>query len=262
MSHAKHAISLVLLAVWLTASPALAEDKYTMEDLTALAEQENWSELLAHLGDIRPSMRKGVWNKLLSKAAIGHLDGIEKQGSGYMAVLTSDDFLLRFPKLKKSKEFMKKRAAVGMKGFKECFSNRYAATECLQQVLKFVEADAKNSDLAFEAAKMTRRYNATTSLYLFNIATKSKKDRAARCKDSELVIAVQQGFGGSTSGKYIEGGRDVVFKNCWKQLKEVVLEQFYDGNTYVALNVCSGLKKKKVLTAFQKAYCKDAATKK
>lgn len=44
---------------------AVAEERYSMEDLTALHKAQSWNELLYHANDIRPSKRDDAWQGLV-----------------------------------------------------------------------------------------------------------------------------------------------------------------------------------------------------
>jgi hypothetical protein len=67
----KNTLTLIVLSL-LAAGPALSaeEQTYTLQDLQALAQSEQWGDLRRHLKDVPPSRRDAGWNGLVEKACL------------------------------------------------------------------------------------------------------------------------------------------------------------------------------------------------
>jgi hypothetical protein len=57
-------------ALWFTAIVNAPTKPYTLEDLQALDRQKAWSELFAHLRDVRPSQRGPAWNQIATHVCL------------------------------------------------------------------------------------------------------------------------------------------------------------------------------------------------
>lgn len=241
---------------------ASADDKYTMEDLRALAENDGWGELLEHVEDIRPRDRKKEWRSMLEKAAIGQLGILESQKKRYEGLAASEQILTRFTVLKKSKPYMKKRAEVGLIAFKECFSNRYGANRCASDLMDFIKVDPKNTDLAFSAGKVVtgdagKLWQAGPEFFV--LAMTDKKNRKRWCKDGDVGYSTLATFGGPPKYDSVKAASAIAFDHCYPQMKVKLEEKLNEeASGYTGYNLCKGLTKRKhKLSAFQSAVCKD-----
>jgi hypothetical protein len=241
-------------------STALGGEVYTMEDLTALADNESWSEILEHVEDIKPRERKQQWRELLEKAAIGHLDALAGQKKKYEGLGSAEQILTRFPILKKSKPYMDKRADVGLLAFEECFSNRWSGPQCVEQLREFVKADPGNDELAFKAGKVVtdvgKMWQAGPVFFVDAVA--DSKARGERCKDGDLSYSTLASFGAPPDYDSTKAAMKIAFEHCYDGLQPKLLEKLYEATGYEARNLCAGLTKRKAkLTTFQQAHCKD-----
>jgi hypothetical protein len=254
----------IFLAVTV-AAPALADDDkaYTMEDLTALVENEGWRELLMHANDIKPRNRKGPWKKMVEQAATAELKAAKEKGPGeaFGAAYSLPD---QFPTLKKSKAFMAMRSAIGVESMDSCFAQARwgGVNECIKILDSFLSSDKKNADAHMKAGKIVRLRttpHASAAPYFLKaiVNQKDKKLRAEWCTDEDVKLAVSSAFANPSDWPQAKDARTLVFKHCYKQLGDTAYETFLDGGTYEARNLCAPLKKKKKLSAFQKAHCKD-----
>ncbi|MEM6730329.1 MAG: hypothetical protein AAF658_02165 [Myxococcota bacterium] len=241
-------------------SAALAEDtKYTMEDLKALVEQESWPETIEHLEDIRPTKRKKEWNGYLEKAALGLVNSVAETSDVYSAWQTAEQLLVRFPPLKKSRAYLDRRGETGIESMKQCFQARYGVEQCLEASKKLIDLDPKNTKLAFELGKIVRLgTTGGSAMIYFERALKDKKMRT-ECAHEEVKTALEQAA--SQTDDRGAAMKKVAFDYCWAQLKTDVVEQFARGSKSTHRNLCPGLAKKRALSAFQKAVCKDAKSK-
>ena len=67
------ATALAFAAALIIPQAASAEEKYTMDDLKALDQSSDWGELIVHLKDVRPSLRKAEWKVMAERAGIGRI---------------------------------------------------------------------------------------------------------------------------------------------------------------------------------------------
>ncbi|MEO1301878.1 MAG: hypothetical protein AAFV36_01730 [Myxococcota bacterium] len=235
---------------------AEAETTYSMEDLKALVDQENWAETIEHLQDIPPAQRNKDWNLYLEKSSLGLVNSVAEAGDPYNAWQTAEGLVVRYPMLKKSRPYLDRRAEVGVKAMGKCFQARYGFEQCIEASNNLIKVDPDNSELAFELGKLVRlATTGGTAMTFFERALRDKKMRK-NCGHEQVKIALSQ-----ASGQRDDRGdamKKVAFEYCWKQLKPTVMEEFAGGSSYTYANLCPGLQKKKALSAFQKAICKDA----
>jgi len=238
----------------------LAEKSYTMEDLSALAENEGWAEILEHIEDVQPRDRKQPWKDLLEKAAIGYLDTLASQKKKYEGLGSAESIITRFPVLKKSKAYMDKRADVGILAFEECFANSWAGPQCVEQLREFVKADPSNDELAFKAGKVVtdvgKMWQAGPPFFVGAVSDpKAKKDR---CKDEDVSYSTLASFGVPPDYDTAKAAAKIAFEYCYDVMQPKLIEKLYEADGYEAQNLCTGFTKKKTkLTAFQAAFCKD-----
>ncbi len=248
--------ALILCTVLYAAQATAASDKYSMQDLQALMEQESWVELLAHLNDISPSKRKGKWLKWAEAAAINELEAQANTDEPMNAVMLADNMLKNVTPLKKSRKFMNKRAEVGIKGFKSCFRNTYSGPQCAKMLRAFVALDKKNRELQFNAGKLARRgVQSWVAVEFF--APAIGKGNKTYCADEDVSIAVIDAIGRKNAQE--APAVQLATQTCWTQLKPKVMELFYhSAQTSGSLRaLCPALLKKRLLTPFQKIYCSD-----
>ena len=188
------------LIILCCAATRAADQSYSMTDLKTLADQSAWSELAAHLEDIRPADRSAEWHKVLEQTATGLLDQDGSTDDGYSAFSTSENLLTRFPKLKTNKTFMAKRADAGLKAFAVCFQNNYGADQCLQDMTKFVKSDAGNLDLAFKAGKLARLNLKHWAAAPFFASALNEPNNDRRCDDEDVALAVMSGLALPSAG--------------------------------------------------------------
>ena len=226
-----------------------AEQAYSLKDLRALADQGAWSELAAHLEDIRPADRDPEWNRVLEQTAMGLLDHEAGANDAYSALSTSESMLARFPKLKTNKPFMAKRAEAGLKAFAVCFQDNYGADQCLQDMTKFVKNDAGDLDLAFKAGKLARLKLKHWAAAPFFASALAEPSIERRCDDEDVALAVMSGLGLPSSGYEPQYGASVKLASqlCWNELKAPLAEQIAANGEYFRENTCAVFKTKSAL---------------
>lgn len=250
--------AIATLILGLSATESLAEgEKYTMADLKALVEQESWIEVLDHALDVRPSKRGETWREYLQTAAVGHLNALKDAGDPDRAMAASEELIVKHPILKRSRRYMTMRGRLGLEAMENCFRHDRSGITCSERLETFVKADPTNDNLAFEAGRMVRlRGSPTVSAKLFAMAFK-KKSRRSSCSDDQVPLAVSRVLNNSTKGEAVVAARKVAFDYCWPALKDHIQSEFLDANKYYLSNVCQDLKRKKLLTKFQRALCQD-----
>jgi len=255
--------SLLCCCTIILTPPLLAENKkYTLEELNALAVQEEWQEFLSHAKDVSPKNRKKTWNENLERAAIGVLTDASKK-SPIEAFSWANHLADQFKTLKKSKPYMKHRGEIGIKALKDCFSNRYAAQSCFKAMTDFVAGDANNVQLNYTAGKLARlNMNSVTAVPFFAAAVKNAGAQKGQeiCNDNDIEIAVIAGLNLPSSYDNVAPSK-VLLKRCFDALKKPVFEEFLKGGSYNAQNTCDIWKKNNMLSPFQKAHCKDRGDK-
>ena len=258
MHRTKAATLTLMTSLWATSAYA-EQEKYTMEDLKALVEQESWIEVLDHAEDVRPSQRGETWSEYLQTAAVGHLNALKDAGDPDRAMAASEELIVKHPILKRSRRYMTMRGRLGLDAMENCFRHDQSGLTCSERLETFVKADPTNDNLAFEAGKLSRlRGSAHVSAKLFAMAFK-KKSRRQSCNDEQVALAIERVLSNTKEGDAVSAARKIAFDYCWPVLKDAVIDDFLNAGSYYLSNTCADLKRKKVLTKFQLALCKDNA---
>ena len=252
----------LLAASLLWVLPVQAEEKYSRDDIQALAEQQEWLEILEHGKDISPSERDEEWRSWIEVAAIGLLSETSR-GSSHDAYQTMQKIDERYRHLSESDDYKSKRADVGIASLQECFQNSYYANECNDALNDLVAGDKGNMELNLSAAKLVRQHmNPGLALPYFVMALETSTDEEAKaiCVDPDLEIAVQRALDQSnedTAAPAVE----LLDSVCHMELKEVLFDSFLSGDHYVAVHTCAVWKNKAMLSDFQAAHCADVEAK-
>lgn len=231
----------------LLAAPAVAADRYEMEDLEALDRQGAFEELLEHLSDVRPSKRDAKWLGIAERTCAGVLAATEvNERSAAQVLATAKGFLSRYPALKQSKVFMAKRAEVGLEAFGHTSRNIRSGGEQVRewvgQLKEFVAADAVTPELAERAAKKVQaQYIAVMAWPLWKMAL----DRGANlCKVPEFQKALAESL---IEGSWKEEVVPLAEGKCWPEIKgAVTAEVDKTFNESVLDRLCPMLKAKKI----------------
>jgi hypothetical protein len=194
--------ALAFVATLMLAAPAWA-GSYEIKDLEALEKQQSWQEIINHLGDIPPSKRNDVWQRVAEKACAGVLTAVDPSKEGEQgrwgppalphAVQLADAILKQYPTMKQSKVFMSARADSGLKGFKYTFSNsshNQGDDPWRDQLKAFAASDPSTPDLQLRAGKLvTSRLVAYVAIPFFKAAM-SGSSGASACKDADVKKAL------------------------------------------------------------------------
>jgi len=210
----------------------------SMADLRSLAQQRAWAELVDHLEDIPPVSRDAEWRSLAQQAALGALTLAGQRGP-VDGIDMSEALLVRYPALKESRDFMSKRADLGIQAFERCFQKDRRADDCALHFKAFVEGDPTNQDLAFRVGKLLPpRSYARLAVPAFAVAIQKKDD--PRCQDPDVKRAVLSGLSLPNAGN-----EDVVAESiqlgsnlCWQALQPSITDRMGGDSTDYLKNTC------------------------
>lgn len=135
-------IASVSFSAWCSDTP------YTMEDLQALSDAKNWSELLAHVGDIRPSQRNKDWQILVEKGAVGAFDGYVAAGATDNALGLGQHLLATYPFLSESQSFTQGFTKQLIPAAQPCI--QYSMEGCVENYGKLMVTLSPSGELSFE----------------------------------------------------------------------------------------------------------------
>jgi hypothetical protein len=186
----------ILVLVTILARPAAAAEKYSLEDLQALADSKSWSELLAHGLDIPPSKRDPKWKGLIEKAATGRLESMQDEDLKWLDGTKGAirDYEEAFTFLKDSKVYRRAADKTMVRSYRQCYLSRDCKTGTDVDWLQLVYAYAKSSkdpETACDAATMVTTFMvASAALPLFELATPSGKQSPC-CQSDALKRAVK-----------------------------------------------------------------------
>lgn len=189
-----------------SSSPAMA-------DLRALDKEGSKKELVDRLGVVPPSERDDEWFDIAQRGAASYLKEVKvEEGRGEQSLGEADALLEKFPKLATSQQFMAARLELGIRAFKQSYSNyRHSGgpNPWVKKQVEFIEKDTVTKDGPARLAKevVLGRLIPVTAYPLFAVAV--KRDEAAACADATwtpvFVAAVVDGSWAEENQKLLTG---------------------------------------------------------
>ncbi len=164
---------------------------YTKDQLVKLGEQELWTELLTHIGDVDPLQRDQEWAELLEKSTYEALNELLRREDFNRAIEISSPLFENFKPLKKSKRVMKLHREIGLKHIENCLRARESPENCHTLSLRYIDYDSEGrGPLAYEIGKLTtfHRFHRYALPY-FQIAVEEAGSREI-CGDDRLRSAL------------------------------------------------------------------------
>ncbi|MGB0747448.1 MAG: hypothetical protein ACPGO3_01765 [Magnetospiraceae bacterium] len=239
--------------------PAAAQEKYTVEDLQWLAEEQSWEELAAHLRDLRPSQRDDRWQAWAVAAGIGLLDQTAAGGDPAATFSLAQELWKQLSTLRKSPEFKAKRAAVALQFYERCYQEDKDRDGCLAGLTAFVQDYADRPETVFAAGKLSRRYIRDEYLIgLYGVVVPEANSPA--CADAALakvVLATLSRNETRAPQSQVVAAQEIAFQRCWAALEKPLLAAFADDFPGAPLHAraCPGLMEKGALTGMRAALC-------
>jgi hypothetical protein len=228
----------------------VAGDKYTLADLQALEKKEQYEELLLHIEDVAPASRSAAWDALLTRASTAYVATLTDIADTYGAFggfMTTEQLAKRYPQLRKSKEFMRKRGEVGKHMFEKCFQLTYSGEECVGMALEFVKVAGTDAGEKLAVAKVvSRNQNKYVAVPFFTAALKDDK---SGCKDADLAATTTAGLALPPDYDNAKGARDIAQNVCFAELEKPIVEALTKSDTsgYYRDNACAVLREKGVV---------------
>jgi hypothetical protein len=226
-------------------------EKYSLADLQALEKKEQYPELLGHIEDVPPASRGASWDALLTRVATSYVAGLAEEADTYAAFggfMQTEHLVERYPQLRKSGDFMRRRGEVGQKMFTKCFQLTYSGEECVSMALQFVRVAGTDAKEKLAVAKVvSRNQNKYNAVPFFRVAL-TGEDRSA-CKDDDLAATMTAGLGLPPDYDNAKEARDIAQNVCFAELEKPIVEELTtgDGSGYFRDNACSVLREKGVV---------------
>ncbi|QDK41450.1 hypothetical protein DOM21_08270 [Bacteriovorax stolpii] len=192
---------------------------YTLKDLSALEQEKNFEEFLAHVNDIRPSERMKLWKDMYQSMAMEMVDYKLKtrdfslksfkqiEGIGRSSALANDEF------------FQLKRSLYAKKFFSECYSlaseqkretSKEAIKACDTELNSFWFFSKKDPDIGLELAALIEKYPSTLKTWPFYQRAANDSIANLYCEKPDVQRAV--------IGKLTEESFDKDFDDNYKNL--------------------------------------------
>ena len=244
----------VFAAVLLGSSLALAGVPVSLADLTALAAQQAWVELLEKAQDVPPASRTEAWRGLVRDAAVATLRG-QAVLPAFTGAERADGLVGRFPFLGPDPAFTAARGDVVASDIERCLAlppdapcwtaeGRYESSltgaGALRAARAFVKAGAvKYRPMALFAAAVTA------------------KD-APPCRDADLADAVVAALDLPPTHDAAKHATRVAFELCWSALAPRLKEALRSPTDARLANQCQPMRARRALTELQEDLCHDA----
>lgn len=120
--------------------------------------------------------------------------------------------------------------------FELCIKELSSAIECLDGLVRYAERRPREALRAGKRARL--EYRSWAALPLFEIALRKKADPEV-CKDEDLSISLVSALGlpPTTYDKQVKQAKDIAGK-CWDAVKDAVVKEAQDRNSYYLGNAC------------------------
>lgn len=179
-------ILLPLLAVASSFSAFAAEERYSMEDLTALHKTQSWNELLAHANDIRPSKRDDAWQVLVADAATGAFNNYVSSGAADSAIGLGQQLLTEYAFLSESKDFTQSFAKTLVPAAQSCI--KYSMEGCVESYGQLLAELSPAGSVSFEeGTKVFQNVSKSLAIPFYAAAVKQSPEY---CEDEKVSNAL------------------------------------------------------------------------
>lgn len=249
----RRVLACAVVAILASMPLARAEGSYTMADLQALEKQQGWAELADHLGDVPPSQRDAVWEKIAQHTGLGLLSIAKRDKNPIQGIIDAEKLLTRFPAMKSSPEFLAQRGVVGLEAFKACFAlGEKFEEQCMSVLRLFVDEDPTNQDLQYGAGEVIPPAYfpyVRVPYYRAGLTTRS----ATRTCSERVVRATMAGLDRDNSTPefkpIIADAIAIASDECWPQLRAPIIADLkkYPAAADYQSHVCPILRAKKAL---------------
>ncbi len=156
-------ISLILLFLPLFANG----QKYSLEDLIILENENNFVEFLDHALDIRPSQRDEKWKAMTSKMAEKYITYHINKNIYNSKILNRLNKISQWPVLRADVFFQTKKTEYTLGLLQQCYVKIKDTNECTKQAKKYWKDAIKSPEIAESFASIINKNNQNTDLWDF-----------------------------------------------------------------------------------------------
>ena len=244
-----------------TTAPPSSE---AIAQLEALATQQNWHELGAHLSEVKPTERNDRWNALVEQAALGELTplGAAPGRSPDERLAAIERYYPAFPSLRGSQKFMALRSSIGLDAFGRCFDGAQGAAlqTCRDRLDRFVHTAPMSAELARDAGVLVvHKLNHGNAAPFFAMAFEAPHGDLV-CAAPELATAVIAGL--DWPGDSLEARSALALADkCWTSLQTEILAEVAreTPDSYFVHNSCPILARHNALAGPRASQCRARA---
>ena len=244
--------------------PAVANPgSEVLAELDALAAAESWSELGAHLTEVKPTARDAHWNELVERAALGELTPLAGPSTASVAdrLAAVQRYYPKFPSLRSSDKFLALRAAIGRDAYGRCFDEARRVPgeyqRCRDGFEGFVRLAPMTVDIAREAGLLVGlKLNRAAAARFFAMALEVPGGDLI-CTEPELPVATISALQLPPDYPELKAGL-VLAERCWDAVKADVVANVAreNGDSYYVRNICPTLMRNNAVTGLRAARCR------
>ncbi|HDM8140797.1 TPA: hypothetical protein P0E12_005091 [Vibrio harveyi] len=166
---------------------AFAEERYSMEDLTALHKAQSWNELLYHANDIRPSKRDDAWQGLVADAATGAFNSYVSSGAADSAIGLGQQLLTEYAFLSQSSDFTQSFAKALVPAAQSCI--KYSMEGCVESYGQLLAELSPAGNVSFEeGTKVFQNVSKSLAIPFYAAAVKQSPEYCADEKVSNALL--------------------------------------------------------------------------
>lgn len=179
-------LALGCLITLMSSSASAEQEVYSLEDLQQLARQQAWTEVVAHLQDVRPTERDATWQTLVDQAGVAFLKSLTTTVSLEDVVGAGKALALQYPQLAKNPEFSSLYLANAEQYYAPCY--RYGNAACTNEFAQTLIHFSAAADVMLQQGQLAlRQVSYTASVPFFAQAV---KDNPAYCKEADVAKGV------------------------------------------------------------------------
>lgn len=223
------------------------------DDLSALAQQKSWAELLEKAEGTAPAARDDRWRALVAEAATFVTQPARAAKDPFATAEKADALAERFPFLARHPPFVAARDAAVVAGLERCVQSQ--DDDCFRRFAPFETTLAPAGSLA--AGKVFRRggFFAWRPIALFARAVGAKD--APACADPDVAEAALAALDTPEGSEAAVAARQVAFDWCFAALKAPLQASMRGAGPLRLANACGPMRARKALTALQDDLCRD-----
>lgn len=220
------------------------------DELSALANQGAWAELLEKAEKTPPAVRKDAWRQLVARAAAAVVKSAPPGKDGFDALGRADALVQRYGFLADTRPFPEARDEAVLAAAGRC---QDLGDDCWKRLGAWEPKLTPAGSLALGRFLRKAGFVAWRPMPLFARAV----SEPAACRDPDVLASTLASLDTPEDSPAAAAARQVAFERCWDVMKPALQESLRGASSYRLRNACAAMRAKKALSELQADLCAD-----